>query len=206
MSGTRGEDRRTVLVLALCPAAAASTRLEDALWLAAGTAVVLVACSALLPLLRPRLPGAPAGRGALTGGVLLLSSLVTAAFELALGALAPAAAARLGAYVPLVAATFLLVGRLGEALDAPTPGRAAVDAARLAGAFAAVLSLLALAREALGAGTVTLGATWPLGPLVEEPARALGLGAGALLLLGYAAAALRAIGASRRAKAGEERP
>ena len=71
--------------------------------------------------------------------------------------------------------------------------------------FAAALVIIALVREPLGAGTITLfgvGAfrgTIEIPRLVEQPVRALGFAGGGLLCLGYLAGVVRAI--SRRAAA-----
>jgi Na+-transporting NADH:ubiquinone oxidoreductase subunit NqrD len=65
--------------------------------------------------------------------------------------------------------------------------------------FAALLVLIALVREVLGAGTITLfpvggfGGTLEIPGLADQPVRALGLAGGGLLCLGYFAAAAREI-------------
>jgi hypothetical protein len=71
--------------------------------------------------------------------------------------------------------------------------------------FAAALVLIALFRESLGAGTITLfgagsfGGTIEIPRLVQQPVRALGFAGGGLLCLGYLAGAVRAV--SRRSSA-----
>ena len=65
--------------------------------------------------------------------------------------------------------------------------------------FAVALVFIALIREALGAGTITLfriGAftgTIVITGIIERPARALGAAGGGLLCLGYLAGAFRAV-------------
>ena len=130
---------------------------------------------------------------------LLITSFLTAFFEAVLLVRAPSASASLGIYAPLVAVNCLV---LGGGVGGPSPRalRALVIGSLGRGArFALALVLIALVRELLGAGTITLfpvagfGGTVAVGGLVDEPVRALGLAGGALLCLGYLAGAARAI-------------
>jgi Na+-translocating ferredoxin:NAD+ oxidoreductase subunit E len=110
----------------------------------------------------------------------------------------PSASASLGIYAPLVAVNCLVLGGVGG--PSPRALLASVVGSLGRGArFALALLLIALVRELLGAGTITLfpvaafGGTVAVGGLVDEPVRALGLAGGALLCLGYLAGAVRAV-------------
>jgi electron transport complex protein RnfE len=201
------ENPRAWLFLGVCPAIAVSARVVDALWMSAGVMFVLVVSGLALALLAREQSG-PAGKpesldpGDSAGAwlrALLVTSFITAAFEAGLLAVAPAASASLGIYAPLIAVNCLVLGR-----GVPGPARRTIGSAVLAAAgrgigFAAALVLIALARETLGAGTITLfpvgafGGTIDLPFLVEQPVRALGMAGGGLLCLGYLAGAARAI-------------
>jgi len=211
------ERRSAILVLSLLPAAVASTRVIDALFMAAGVVFVLMAMSLVLPLARRFGRAASEPSEASTGetlpregshaaslwGALLLSSCFTAVYELVLNAVAPAESSRLGIYVPLIAVSFLTMGRLDALGVSGTARRVAVEALRAGAAFSGLLVAVTLVREVLGAGSITLGAAVGRAPFFRDPARALGLAGGALICLGYAAGALR-LGGKRGAAKGKE--
>jgi hypothetical protein len=75
-----------------------------------------------------------------------------------------------------------------------------LDVLARAAVFVAVLVVVTAFREVLGAGTITLGRTIAVAPFFRDPARAVGLGGGALICLGYAAGGARLL-ASRRGPA-----
>jgi electron transport complex protein RnfE len=173
-------------LVGLCPALAVSNRLANALLLGAvmlfallGMGIGSVALERLLP---PRLR--------LPARLLLASALVSAAQRF-LWALAPTLGAGLGVYLPLLAVNCLLLGSAG----ARSVRQGALEAAGRGAAFAAALVCLALVREVLGAGTITLFPVGHFGGVVSirglPPARVLAAAPGALLLLGYAAAVVR---------------
>jgi len=201
-----------LLLLALIPSIAVAVRVADALWLAAGAVLVMTGSSVARALLggarAAATPGAgtpapdgPEGedRTARWLRALVISSLLTAAFEAGLLAVAPAASAALGIYAPLLAVNLLVVGRGGPDPSGASPLRAALSSLRRGAWFAGGLVAIALVREALGAGTITLfpaggfGGTITVSPLLDQPVRALGFAGGGLLCLGYLVAAVRAV-------------
>ena len=207
-----------MLLLALVPSVAVAVRVADALWLAAVVVLVMAGSSIARALLDARAAGAPgaglserdvpeaggsAGEERTAGWLraLVISSLLTAAFEAGLLAVAPAASAALGIYAPLVAVNLLVVGRGGPDPSGPSPSRAALSSLRRGAWFAGGLVAIALVREVLGAGTITLfaaggfGGTITVSPLLDQPVRALGFAGGGLLCLGYLLAAVRAVSA-----------
>jgi len=181
-----GENPLLVYLVGLCPALAVSDRLIDALLLAAvmlfallGTGIASAGLERLTP---PKLR--------LPMRLLLASALVTAAHRF-LWAFAPTLTAGLGIYLPLLAVNCLVLGSSGLG----SIGQAARESAGSGAAFAVALVVIALAREVLGAGTITL---FPIGLFRGvlhirglKPARVLAAAPGALLLLGYASALVR---------------
>jgi electron transport complex protein RnfE len=181
-----------ICLAGLCPALAVSYRLSNALLLGAAMLFALlgaaIACGLAERVLPPKLR---------LSVRLLVASALVAACERFLSAYAPALAAGLGLYLPLLAVNCLLLyptgGRpLGEAI---------LEAVGRGAAFAAVLALTALVREVLGAGTVTL---FPIGSFPGvwripglTPARVLVAAPGALLVLGYLSALARRQGRGR---------
>ncbi len=209
MTGDRSNPREVPLVLLLLgflPSVVVAVRVIDALWMAAGVLVVMTATAAARALLDHPSSAAADLDGARpedsTGrwlGALAVSSMVTAAFEALLIAVDPAASAALGIYAPLIAVNLLVVG--GEPRLPPL--RAALAALGKGASFSLGLLVVALAREVLGAGTITLfpaggfRGTIVVSPLLDQPVRALGLAGGGLLCMGYLAAAVRAVAARK---------
>jgi electron transport complex protein RnfE len=106
----------------------------------------------------------------------------------------------------------LVLGRGVPGPARPTLGSAVLAAAGRGVGFGAALLLIALVRESLGAGTITLFAvgtfagTIEIPSLVGQPVRAIGFAGGGLLCLGYLAGAARAVSqrAAAKSSGGEE--
>jgi electron transport complex protein RnfE len=204
--GIGGDNPIAVLLIGLCPAAAVSVRVIDALWMSAGVASVLLAscfCMSLVVMWGGKSPdGNEAGATAFGGrwwGALVLTSCLTACFEIVMLLASPAEGASLGIYVPLIAVNCLVLGRIDSVSRGESLSRTMREATGNGIGFAACLVLIALAREVLGAGTITLfpvrgfTGTITVPSLVNDPLRALGYAGGALLCIGYLAGAARAI-------------
>jgi len=197
---TSRENPLAMLFLGLCPAIAVAVRVVDALWMSAGVVLVLVLSAFAMAVLSP--DGAGVDRDSPTAlwmRALVITSFLTASFEAGLLALAPTASAALGIYAPLVAVNCFVLGWSMPGVTNSTPGAAVAAALGRGVGFAAYLVLIALVREALGAGTITLfpiggfGGTIEIPRFVDQPVRALGFAGGGLLCLGYFAGAARAI-------------
>jgi electron transport complex protein RnfE len=205
------ENPIAMLFLGLCPALAVSVRVIDALWMSVGVILVLVLSGLAMALLSRH---GEVDRGSAAAGLLralVITSFLTASFEAGLLSLAPTASAALGIYAPLIAVNCLVLGRGMPGVTSPSLGSSVAAALGRGIGFAASLVLIALVREALGAGTITLfpvggfGGTIEIPLLVEQPVRALGFAGGGLLCLGYLAAAARVISGRAAAKsAGKE--
>jgi len=186
-----------VLLVGLCPAAAVTTRVIDALWMAAGVFSVLVLASLCMSLVgRWAPPHRQAESSAAVPrfrwlGTLAVASCLAACFDILLSAYAPAASASLGIYAPLISVNCLVLGRAEIHGRGGPVGRAMLNAAGLGAGFAISLAAIAFFREVLGAGTITLfpvgtfGGTVVIPSLSAAPARALLLAAGGLFCIGY---------------------
>lgn len=219
-SGVMRDNPIAAMMVGLCPAAAVTGRVVDAIWMSIGLFFVLVLtslCKAVLQALRaPDLSEPPAsvpGAAQRTAvfplrarwlGSLLLGSCFTAAFELILLGFVPGESASLGIYVPLLAVSCLVLERFerSEPQDwqespAREIARSMRGAAGLGTGFAISLIAISLVRETLGSGTITLfaagsfGGTIEVGGLSREPVRALAYAGGGLLCLGYLAGLAR---------------
>ncbi len=130
--GIARENPTAVLLLGLCPAAAVSVRVIDSLWMSAGVFSIMLLSSLCMTLIAPRRTDADEkGPAAAAGGwlaALVLSSFLTASFELVLLGVAPEASATLGIYAPLIAVNCLVLTVIDESARGPlngtcTPGR-----------------------------------------------------------------------------------
>jgi Na+-translocating ferredoxin:NAD+ oxidoreductase subunit E len=196
------ENKLTFFLLGLCPAIAMTARVIDALWMSAGVILVVV----LTALAMAVVSGGSGERPPWTRA-LAIASLLTASLEAALLAFAPAAGASLGIYAPLIAVNCLVLEQ-GSPWKAAAPGSSLLAALGRGMRFAVALVFVAVFRESLGAGTITLfgvggfDGTIEIPRFVDQPVRAAGFAGGALLCLGYLGGAVRAIamrGAGRAA-------
>lgn len=186
MIDREGSDGRPLAAVAigLFPAVAVTTRLDLSLALAGVLLVVLVGSKVAAALLAGRIPA----RIRLPAHLLIASVLVTAVTGL-LRAIAPETVQALGIYLPLVAVSYLVLDQMAQ--SGSSVGKAALSGLATALLFAAALAVVALVRQGLGTGRITL---FPAGdahrPLLvpgvsRNPLRALALPAGAFLTVGY---------------------
>jgi electron transport complex protein RnfE len=113
------------------------------------------------------------------------------ASELFLRAFMPGLSDRLGIFVPLLTVNTLILDRALDFARKNSPGISFWDALNMGTSFLLALLGIALIREALGSGTITLV---PLGsfsgvitiPVLERsPVRLISLPAGGFLVMGY---------------------
>jgi Na+-translocating ferredoxin:NAD+ oxidoreductase subunit E len=198
------EDPTAAIIMGLCPAIAVSARVLDSLWMSACVLVVLVLSSLCMALVaRGRAAFGDAGQAANPGvyrlGALLVTAVLTGCVEIILTAYVPQAIASLGIYAPLIAVNCLVLGGTERAYGSGSIADGVTDAIASGFGFACCLVLIALIREVLGAGTITLfpvgsfDGTVALPGLSQDPVRALGLAGGGLLCLGYLTAIVRSI-------------
>ncbi len=201
---TRGlvrENAVFVTLIGLCPALAVTTHVVNALGLGTALLVVLVASNVSVSLLRtivaPRLH-----YPAFLGGAALFVTVV----DLAMQAYVPELSARLGIFVPLIVVNCAILARADVFARQVVPVRAMLDGLGFGVGFLLSLTLIALVREILGSGTITLFAMGDFdGVLViprmsEHPVQVMVLAPGALLTVGYLCALFS--GSRGRTKAG----
>ncbi len=184
MKGALRDNPVLALALGLCPSLAITTQAVNAI--AMGVAVLLVlVCARLVSGL---LDSVLLERSRAVVHILVVAILTTGVYE-AMGSLFPALTRSLGIYVPLIAFNCLILdGTPGEARGV---GRLALDALGMGIGFTLALLLIAVLREALGAGTITLFplAGWSgvlrIPVLHDAPLRVMTMSVGAFLTLGY---------------------
>lgn len=175
-----------VIVLGLCPVLGVSTQVSNAIGMSAGVFFVLFFSNIIISALRNVIPDSIH----IPAYIVIIASLVTI-IELFMHAFAPAVYAALGVYLPLIVVNCIILGRAEAFASNNTVLDSALDAIGMSIGFTLSLTLIALIREVLGAGTITL---FPIGSfdgvlevpwLIDNPFRVVALAPGALLLMGF---------------------
>ena len=175
-----------VIVLGLCPTLGVSTQVSNAIGMSAGVFFVLLFSNIIISALRNFIPDSIH----IPAYIVIIASLVTI-IELFMHAFAPAVYAALGVYLPLIVVNCIILGRAEAFASSNTVIDSALDAIGMSIGFTLSLTLIALIREVLGAGTITL---FPIGSfdgvlevpwLIDNPFRVVALAPGALLLMGF---------------------
>ncbi|MFO8063534.1 MAG: electron transport complex subunit RsxE [Spirochaetota bacterium] len=195
-----------VMALGLCPALAVSWQVVNALGMGAAVLFVLVGSNVAVALLKDFIPA----KVQVPAYIVIIASFVTVV-DLTMQAFLPALSASLGIFVQLIAVNCIILGRAEAFAARSTVSSSVLDAFGMAMGFTIGLTAIALVREVLGAGTITL---FPIGDfdgtlsvpgLAESPARVMLLPAGAFLAIGYLMAGFNGLKAKLDAKAARRR-
>ena len=175
-----------VIVLGLCPTLGVSTQVSNALGMSAGVLFVLLFSNLLISALRNFIPDSIH----IPAYVVIIASLVTI-IEMVMHAFVPAVYSALGVYLPLIVVNCIILGRAEAFAARNTVLDSVLDAIGMAIGFALGLTLIAVIRELLGSGTITLFAVGNFDGVIRipwfynNPIRVISLAPGALLLMGY---------------------
>lgn len=191
MSGnfTRGlvrENPITTLLLGLCPALGVSTKVSNSLGMGAGVLFVLICSNVMISTLKNFIPD----KVRIPSYIVIIASFVTIV-EMVMEAYLPQLYDSLGVFVPLIVVNCIILGRAEVFARHNRIGSSLMDALGMGIGFTLSLTTIALVRELLGSGSVTL---FPIGGfagviripyLFDSPVRVMSLAAGALLVVGY---------------------
>ena len=175
-----------VIVLGLCPALGVSSKVINAIGMGAGVIFVLLCSNIFVSLLKNFIPA----KVRIPSYIVIIASFVTIV-EMVMHAYMPSLFESLGVFVPLIVVNCLILGRAEAYANRNTVTASILDGLGMGIGFTLSLILIALFREVLGAGTITI---MPIGSfdgiiripgLYSAPARVFGLSAGALLVMGY---------------------
>jgi Na+-translocating ferredoxin:NAD+ oxidoreductase subunit E len=175
-----------IIVLGLCPALAVSTKVVNALGMGGGVIFVLLGSNIFVSLLRDFIPE----KVRIPAYIVIIASFVTVV-EMVMEAFLPELFKNLGIFVPLIVVNCVILGRAEAFARKRGVTESVLDALGMGVGFTLGLTLIALFRESLGAGTITV---FPIGSfdgvieipgLISAPARIMSLAAGALLVVGY---------------------
>jgi H+/Na+-translocating ferredoxin:NAD+ oxidoreductase subunit E len=175
-----------IIVLGLCPALGVSSKLINAIGMGAGVIFVLLGSNIFVSLLKNFIPN----KVRIPAYVVIIASFVTLV-EMVMHAYLPSLFESLGVFVPLIVVNCLILGRAEAFANKNTITASIFDALGMGIGFTLSLMLIALFREVLGAGTITIMSIGNFDGVVKipgiynAPARVFGLSAGALLVMGY---------------------
>ncbi|MDC7227473.1 MAG: electron transport complex subunit E [Spirochaetales bacterium] len=175
-----------VLALGLCPALGVTSKVVNALGMGAGVIFVLLGSNIFVALLKNFIPE----KVRIPAYIVIIASFVTIV-EMVMEAFIPSLYESLGVFVPLIVVNCVILGRAEAFANKNNVGTSILDALGMGIGFTLALVAIALVREILGAGTVTLipVGSWDgiitIPGLSQSPARVFSLAAGALLVMGY---------------------
>ena len=139
------------LVLGMCPTLAVTTSFENALGMGLATAFVLVCSNVVVSLFRNVIPS-----DVRIPCYIVLASSSVSVVEMLMHATAPALAENLGIFIPLIVVNCIILGR-AEAFAAKNPVLPSLaDGLGMGLGFTLALSIIAIVREAVGAGAITI--------------------------------------------------
>ena len=169
-----------VIALGLCPTLATSTMVINALGMGAGVIFVLVCSNIFISLLKDFIPD----NVRIPAYIVVIASFVTIV-QMVMEAYAPALYAALGVFVPLIVVNCIILGRAEAFANKNKVLPSILDGLGMGVGFTLALTLIALIREVLGSGTITLPGCVITVPVISiAPMRVIAFPAGALLVLG----------------------
>jgi len=155
------------LVLGTCPTLAISTSLNAALGMGVAATAVLLLSNITISALRRVIPE----KVRIPAYITIIAGIVTLV-QMIVKAYAPAVDQALGVYLPLITVNCIIFGRADAYASSHSVAASAFDAIGMGVGFTAALSLMAIMREFLGAGSIMglrLGGMTPMAILILPP-------------------------------------
>ncbi|MEJ2662504.1 MAG: electron transport complex subunit E [Spirochaetia bacterium] len=176
-----------IILLGLCPTLAVSTQVVNALGMGAAVIFVLLGSNIFVSLLKDFIPE----KVRIPCYIIIIASFVTIV-DLVMRAYAPSLSKNLGVFVQLIVVNCIILGRAEAFANKNTVKSSVLDALGMSIGFTLALTLIALIREVIGTGKITLLAINAIGfdgvitipYLHDSPIRMIGYPAGALLVVG----------------------
>lgn len=168
-NGIIKENPCLILMLGMCPTLAVTTSATNGLGMGLSTLAVLIFSNLIISVMRNIIPD----QVRLPAYIVIVASLVTIV-DLLLQGYVPSLYASLGIYIPLIVVNCIILGR-AEAYAAKNPPMlAAMDGVGMGLGFTIALTLIGMARELLGAGTlfgnqILPASMEPIGIFVKAP-------------------------------------
>lgn len=157
-----------VLMLGLCPTLAVSTKVIYGIGMGVATIFVLLGSNILVSLLKNVIPD----KIRIPAYIIIIATFVTMV-DYMLHAYIPPLHKALGIFIPLIVVNCIILGRAEAFASKTTVWKSILDALGMGLGFTMALTLIALIREVLGSGTITLemigyGWSWevPVKPMI----------------------------------------
>ena len=189
------------LVLGLCPTLAVTTSLENAIGMGLAATFVLICSNSLVAMLRKLIPNAVH----IPCYIVIIATFVTVT-DLMIKAYLPALSESLGIFIPLIVVNCIILGR-AEAFASKNPVVDSIaDGLGMGLGFTLALSLIAAAREIIGAGSLTVWGDIAIKNIHGGPVVLAVLPAGGFITLGLLLALINHISAVNARRHGEPPP
>ena len=191
-----------VLILGMCPTLATTSSAINGLSMGLATLFVLILSNIVISAIAPAVPD----KVHIPVYIVVIATFVTV-LQLLMQAYVPAVYATLGLFIPLIVVNCIVLGRAEAFANKNSILDSALDGIGMGLGFTLGLTIIALIREVLGSGTITLFAIggWDgvirIPGLASTPIRVVGMSAGALLVMGL----LKAFFTWKDSKKGEEK-
>ena len=189
------------LVLGMCPTLAVTTSLENALGMGAAATFVLVCSNAAISSLRKAIPATVR----IPCYIVVIAAFVTTV-DLLMQAFAPALAASLGIFIPLIVVNCIILGRAEAFASKNGILPSVADGLGMGLGFTLALALIAACRELLGNGSLTLWDDRALTGLHSRTVVLAVLPAGGFITLGLLLAGINHLQAASARRRGELPP
>lgn len=175
-----------IIMLGMCPTLAVSTQVWNALGMGAGVIFVLVGSNIFISLLKNVIPDSIR----IPSYIVIIASFVTI-LEMLMHAFMIELYNALGIYLSLIVVNCIILGRAEAFANKNSVLDSALDGLGMGIGFTLGLTLIALIREVVGSGTITLinlgdlKVVFEIPGYSESPIKVIALSAGALLVMGY---------------------
>ena len=175
-----------IIMLGMCPTLAVSTQVSNAIGMGLGVIFVLTGSNIFISALKKVIPDSIR----IPAYIVIIASFVTI-LEMVMHAYLPALYEALGIYLALIVVNCIILGRAEAFANKNSVLDSALDGIGMGVGFTLGLTFIALIREIIGSGTITLFAIgdWDgvirIPGLSASPMRVISVSAGALLVMGY---------------------
>lgn len=180
LNGIIKENPTFVLLLGMCPTLGTTSSAINGMSMGLATTAVLIFSNFLISLIKNLIPDMVR----IPSYIVVIASLVTI-LQMVLQAYVPDVYASLGLFIPLIVVNCIILGRAEAFANKNKVLPSILDGLGMGVGFTLALTLIALIREVLGSGTITLPGCVITVPVISiAPMRVIAFPAGALLVLG----------------------
>lgn len=189
------------LVLGMCPTLAVTTSLENALGMGVAATFVLLCSNSVISALRNVIPATVR----IPSYIVIIAAFVTIV-DLLIQAFAPALAQSLGIFIPLIVVNCIILGRAEAYASKNSVLYSAADGIGMGLGFTLALSVIAMIREFIGSGSITLWGSLALTNLHSHTVVLFVLPAGGFVTLGLILAGINRLQRWQAERNGEVAP